>query len=275
MRIGKFYADLFEAAFLIHPLLSGLGVVIVKVANPESVFRGIVEFWPLDIQWDGATGSIRRIPGGLPPMQNHVAFRVDLAKEEIFELLTLRGIAARYEPRSGGVVIVGFDDPDGNFVELFPNIETTELPPQASCDAQELDLVMAECRALLDRSAEVDEHAKLFIHWSPAKRRHCPICSLGRVWKICGGAGIKRLWNFALSQDFRRPAAPRGLDQILSSLGSDARVQICEFTDLRCTIRQIGQLVQHNVRFEVTNRLDKCLPVEDITKNRFGAEVAQ
>ena len=39
--------------------------------------------------------------------------------------------------------------------------------------------------------------------------------------------------------------------------------------------RQIGQLVQHDVRFEVTNRLDKCLPVEDITKNRFGTEVAQ
>ncbi len=79
----------------------------------------------------------------------------------------------------------------------------------------------------------------------------------------------------ALSQDFRRPAPPRGLDQIPVSLGSDASVQICEFTDLRRIIRQIGQLVQHDVRFEVTNRLDKCLPVEDITKNRFGTEAAQ
>ena len=78
-----------------------------------------------------------------------------------------------------------------------------------------------------------------------------------------------------MSQDFRRPALPRGLDQILVSLGSDASVQICEFTDLRRIIRQIGQLVQQDVRFEVTNRLDKCLPVEDITKNRFGTEVAQ
>jgi catechol 2,3-dioxygenase-like lactoylglutathione lyase family enzyme len=150
VRIGKFYADLFEAGFFIHPFLSALGVVIVKIANPEFVFRGILEFWPLDIQWDGATASMHRIPGGLAPMQNHVAFRVDLAKEEIFEMLTSRGIAARYEPRSAGVVIVAFDDPDGNFVELFPNIETTELPPQAFCDAQELDRVMAECRAALD-----------------------------------------------------------------------------------------------------------------------------
>jgi hypothetical protein len=72
----------------------------------------------------------------------------------------LRGIAARYEPRGPGLVIVGFDDPDGNFVELFPNIETIELPPQAFCDAQELDRVMAECRALLDRWASVDERGQ-------------------------------------------------------------------------------------------------------------------
>ena len=78
-----------------------------------------------------------------------------------------------------------------------------------------------------------------------------------------------------MSQDFRRPAPPCGLDQIPGSLGTHASVQICEFTDPRRIIRQIGQFVQHNVRFEVTNRLDKCLPVEDITKNRFGAEVAQ
>jgi hypothetical protein len=160
VRIGKFYADLFETGFLIHPVLTGLGVVMVKIASPESVFRGILEFWPLDIQWDGATASVRRIPVGVQPMQNHVAFRVDLAKEEIFEGLTLRGIAARYEPRGPGLVIVGFDDPDGNFVELFPNIDTMEVPPQAFCDAQELDRVMAECRALLDRWASVDERGQ-------------------------------------------------------------------------------------------------------------------
>ena len=42
IRIGKFYADLFECGFFIHPILSGLGVVIVKIANPKSVFRGIL-----------------------------------------------------------------------------------------------------------------------------------------------------------------------------------------------------------------------------------------
>jgi hypothetical protein len=78
-----------------------------------------------------------------------------------------------------------------------------------------------------------------------------------------------------LSQNFWRPTPPRGFDQIPGSLGSDASVPICEFTDLGRIIRQIGQLVQDDVRFEVTNRLDKCLPVEDITKNRFGTKMAQ
>jgi len=61
----------------------------------------------------------------------------------------------------------------------------------------------------------------------------------------------------------------------LGALDSDASVQIFEFTNQRRIIRQIGQFVQHDVRFEVTNRLDRCLPIEDITKNRFGTEVAQ
>jgi hypothetical protein len=96
--------------------------------------------------------------------------------------------------------------------------------------------------------------------------------------QLCDSLGIgpiRQLPGDALSQDFRRPAQPRGLDQIPGSLGSDASVQICVFTDLRRVIRQVGQLIQHDVRLEVTNRLDKCLPVEDITNNRFGTEVAQ
>jgi len=76
-RIGKFYADLFECGFFIHPVMAGLGVVMVKIASPESVYRGILEFWPLDIHWDGSTASFRKIPPGPVPMQNHVAFRVD------------------------------------------------------------------------------------------------------------------------------------------------------------------------------------------------------
>jgi hypothetical protein len=65
---------------------------------------------------------------------------------------------------------------------------------------------------------------------------------------------------------------PRGFDQILVSLGSDACVEICVVTDLRHIIRQVRQFVQDDVRFKVTNGLDKCRPVEDITKNRLSTE---
>jgi hypothetical protein len=160
IRIGKFYADLFECGFLIHPVLSGLGVVMVKIANPESVFRGILEFWPLDIQWDGAAASLRKISAGPAPIQNHVAFRVDRPKEEILEMLTVKGIAARYEPRGPGLFVVVFDDPDGNFVELFPDVETMELPPEASCTAQELDRVMAGSAAFVRKLGSVNERGE-------------------------------------------------------------------------------------------------------------------
>ena len=60
---------------------------MVKIANAESVFRGILEFWPLDIYWDGSTASIRKIAPGPMPMQTHVAFRVDRSKDEILEAL--------------------------------------------------------------------------------------------------------------------------------------------------------------------------------------------
>jgi catechol 2,3-dioxygenase-like lactoylglutathione lyase family enzyme len=161
-RLGKFYADLFECGFFIHPVLTGLGVVMVKISNPESVFRGILEFWPLDVHWDGSTASIRRIPRGPIPMQTHVAFRVDQPKEQIFEMLAAKGIPARYEPRGPGFLIVGFDDPDGNFVELFPDMETMALPPEGYCTAQDLDRVMAESAAWVKNLASVDEHGQTF-----------------------------------------------------------------------------------------------------------------
>jgi hypothetical protein len=160
VRIGKFYADLFECGFLIHPVLSGLGVVMVKIANRESVFRGILEFWPLDIQWDGAAASLRKISAGPAPMQNHLAFRVDRPKEEILEMLAAKDIVARYEPRGPGLLVVGFDDPDGNFVELFPDVETMELPAGAFCTAQELDQVMARSAAFVRNLGSVNERGE-------------------------------------------------------------------------------------------------------------------
>ena len=159
-RVGKFYAHLFECGFFIHPVLAGLGIVMVKIANPESAFRGLLEFWPLDIHWDGPTASLRRISPGPMPMPAHVAFRVDLTKEEILGKLKAKGVQARYEPRGPGFYIVGFDDPDGNLVEIFPNVETMDLPPGALCPAEHLDRVMAVLAAQAGRFASTDEHGQ-------------------------------------------------------------------------------------------------------------------
>ena len=45
--------------------------------------------------------------------------------------------------------------------------------------------------------------------------------------------------------------------------------------DLIRVIWQVGQLVHDDVRLEVTNRLDECLPVEDVAEDRLGTEVVQ
>src|SRR5262249_49333028 len=47
-----------------------------------------------------------------------------------------------------------------------------------------------------------------------------------------GSGAIRQLPCDALSQGFRRPAPPRGLDQVPGSLGSDASVAIRKFADL-------------------------------------------
>ncbi|MGA7213905.1 MAG: VOC family protein [Terrimicrobiaceae bacterium] len=94
------------------------------------------------------------------PMPAHVAFRVDLTKEEILERLKAKGVQARYEPRGPGFFIVSFDDPDGNLVEIFPNVETMDLPPGAFCPAEHLDHVMAELAAQAGTFASTDEQGQ-------------------------------------------------------------------------------------------------------------------
>jgi hypothetical protein len=95
-------------------------------------------------------------------MQNHVAFRVDWSKEQILEELNGKGIAARYEPRGAGFDIVGFDDPDGNFVEVFPGIETADLPPEAFSASGELERVMAEMAVWVNSVAVIRDGQTIF-----------------------------------------------------------------------------------------------------------------
>ena len=167
LRIGKFYASLFDCGFFVHPVLAGLGVVMVKIANPEAVYRGLIEFWPLDILWDGPTTSLRRGRGGEPGSQNHLAFRVDQSKEEILNELSRRGIAARFEPRGLGMEIVCFDDPDGNFVEIFPGVDHVSLPPEAFCPVENIDAAMALFASQIEDHACHDARGKTYYPLMP------------------------------------------------------------------------------------------------------------
>jgi hypothetical protein len=164
VRLGKFYAGIFECGFYIHPVLSGLGIVMVKLARPEVVYRGLLEFWPADLYWNGERQRFERRPAEYAPVQNHIAVRVDEDRETIFAALEGRVANVRYEARGPGFQIVCFDDPDGNFVEVFPNLETVPMPPEAFCSANELDDVMADLSRYAEAEAVADNETGLTVY---------------------------------------------------------------------------------------------------------------
>src|SRR5215475_8317402 len=61
LGLGRWYAELFEGQFFPHPVMSALGIVVVKINHPEAVFDGLLEFWPWDLVWDGAACVFRKI----------------------------------------------------------------------------------------------------------------------------------------------------------------------------------------------------------------------
>ena len=66
-----------------------------------------------------------------------------------------------------------------------------------------------------------------------------------------GVGSVRQLPRDALRQDLRRAAAlPRAAIRFSLPLGPDAGVQLGVRADLRCVIREIRQLVQHDVRLE-------------------------
>ena len=66
-RLGHFYAGLFDGQFLLHPVMTGLGIVIVKIGESKACFNGLLEFWPWDVEWNGATATFRKIESRPPP----------------------------------------------------------------------------------------------------------------------------------------------------------------------------------------------------------------
>jgi hypothetical protein len=152
LTLGTWYAELFDGHFFIHPVMSGLGIVIVKLNHPEAVFDGLLEFWPWDVTWDGTFAAFRKVearPG--PTSYGHIAVKVAADAETIVAELKARGIPYRMEPRASGFLIPVIDDPEGNMIELFPNIDTLEVPPQAFCPRERAAEVYAAMKARLEQ----------------------------------------------------------------------------------------------------------------------------
>ena len=148
LALGKWYAELLEGRFFIHPVMSALGIVIVKINHPEAVFDGLLEFWPWNLEWDGRAGVFRKIEARPSPTSyGHAAVKVAADARTICSELERRGVAYRMEPRATGFLIPVVDDPEGNIVELFPNIDNLPLPGKALVAREHIDAALAQVNA--------------------------------------------------------------------------------------------------------------------------------
>lgn len=148
LALGRWYAELFEGQFFLHPVMAPLGIVIVKIAHPEAMFNGLVEFWPWDLVWDGDAAAFRKVtPEPSPTSYGHAAVKVAADTETICAELDRRGIRYRIEPRAMGFLIPVVDDPEGNMVELFPNVDHLPLPGKALCPPEHVDTALEAMRA--------------------------------------------------------------------------------------------------------------------------------
>jgi hypothetical protein len=133
-KLAFFYADLFEAPFFLHPVLTGVGIVMVKLNHPEALYHGLLEFWPWDVIWDSEACVFRKVtPQPSPTSYGHLAVKVAKDTDEVVAELTRRGLHYRMEPRGPGVFIPTVDDPEGNLIELFPNLDHSAVPPEWVC----------------------------------------------------------------------------------------------------------------------------------------------
>jgi hypothetical protein len=148
LSLGRWYADLFEGQFFVHPVMSALGIVIVKLNHPEAVFDGLIEFWPWDLEWDGGARVFRKItPQPSPTSYGHAAMKVAADTDAICAELDRRGVRYRMEPRAMGFLIPVVEDLEGNMVELFPNVAHLQVPEKALCRPEHIDVTLGQINA--------------------------------------------------------------------------------------------------------------------------------
>lgn len=175
LALGRWYAELFEGQFFVHPVMSAMGIVIVKINHPEAVFDGLLEFWPWDLEWDGHTAVFRKIePQPASTSHGHAAVQVAANAGAICDELRRRGIPHRMEPRATGFLIPVVDDPEGNMVELFPNIDNIPLPGKALCPPEHIDAALAQVRtsfAELTKNLDPADGVPLLLFETHAQRQ--------------------------------------------------------------------------------------------------------
>jgi hypothetical protein len=160
LALGRWYAALSEGRFFICPVMSALGLVIVTINRPEAVLHGLLEFWPWDLEWDGNACVFRKSEARPSPTSyGHAALKVAADARTICEELERRGIAYRMEPRATGFLIPVVDDPEGNMIELFPNVDHLVLPEKSLCLPEHIDAALAKVRAAFGQLAQNLESA--------------------------------------------------------------------------------------------------------------------
>jgi len=166
-RLGHFYAELFEGQFLLHPVMTGLGIVLIKLAHPEALYRGLLELWPWDVVWDSQAAVFRRVePHSAEISYGHLAVKTELSQDEVLAELDRRGIPYRLEPRGPALMIPTVYDPEGNMIELFPAIEHMEVPPEALCPpGRAADAIALLRRRFADRAANHPSEAGYALHF--------------------------------------------------------------------------------------------------------------
>lgn len=166
-RLGHYYAELFEGQFFLHPVMTGLGIILIKLAHPEALFRGLLEFWPWDVDWDSEAAVFRRItPSPSTTSYGHLAVKTHLGHDEVLAELDRRGIAYRLEPRGPALIIPTIYDPEGNMIELFPAIEHMEVPPEALCPPPQAAAAIGMLRRRFQqRAAEHPAEAGYALHF--------------------------------------------------------------------------------------------------------------
>jgi catechol 2,3-dioxygenase-like lactoylglutathione lyase family enzyme len=146
-KLGHFYADLFEGRFVLHPVMTALGIIMVKLNHPEALFNGLLEIWPWDLIWDGRAAVFRKVPPQPSPTSyGHIAVKVIHGTAQIIDELRQRGLPHRMEPRGPGFLIPVIDDPEGNMIELFPNMDHAPVPPEALCSPDVASQAIAALR---------------------------------------------------------------------------------------------------------------------------------